>query len=107
MTSWRKSALINLGLWGPPLVWATSLQFSQVLPYLDCMRGSHGLANIAFAALVLAVLSGGLVWHVAGRQRQRHKVPFLAAIATLSSAVFAYALALQAIATLVLTGCEK
>ena len=107
MTSWRNTATINLGLWGPPLLWATSLQLGEILPYFDCTHGSHRLAIIAFTSLALVVLSGVLVWRTAGHWRRPHEIPFLAALACLSSGVFAYALILQAIATLVLTGCEK
>lgn len=107
MITWRNTATINLALWGPPLLWAATLQLGEILPYFDCTHGSHRLAIIAFTALALAVLSGVLAWRIASRQQRPHEISFLAALACLSSGVFAYALTLQAIATMVLTGCEK
>jgi hypothetical protein len=105
VTNWRNIALINLGLWGPPLLWATALQLGQVLPYMDCARGSHSLSMVAIAGLALVILAGLLVWRVAGRGRREFS--FLAALSALSSVVFAFALALQTAATWILTGCER
>ena len=106
MNGWRIKALINLGLWGPPLLWAATLQLGQILPHVDCARRSHSLAWIAFGAVISAVLAGISVWRVAGRSEGR-ETHFLASVSALSSAVFTFALLLQTIATLVLTGCEK
>ena len=105
MTKWRDSALINLGLWGPPLLWASTLQLGEVLPHIDCARGSHSLGWAAFVALASAMLAGILGWRVAGHERREYS--FLAVLSALSSGVFAYALALQVAATWILTGCER
>jgi hypothetical protein len=107
MTSWRDTALISFGLGGPPLLWAATLQFGQVLPYFDCTRGAHSLAMVTFAALASTILAGIIVWRMVGLEHSRREIPFFAMLAALSSGVFAFALTLQAIATLVLTGCEK
>jgi hypothetical protein len=105
VTHRRNTALINLGLWGPPLLWATSLQLSEVLPYLDCAQGSHSLAWASLAALVFAVVAGVMVRRLTRREGGEYS--FLAALSALSSAVFAFALALQVTATWILTGCER
>lgn len=107
MTNWRDTALISFGLGGPPLLWAATLQFGQVLPYFDCTRGAHNLAMVTFAALASTILAGIIVWRMARHEHSRHEISFLAVLSALSSGVFAFALTLQAIATLVLSGCEK
>lgn len=108
MKMWPDVVLINIGLWIPPLLWAASLQFGQILPYLDCTTQSRNSAATAFSAMALTLLAGALSWRSAARLGEdRFVFRSLAVIATMSAAVFAYAIALQAGATLVLSGCER
>ncbi len=108
MKTWREVVLINIGLWIPPLLWATSLQLGQILPYVDCTAPSRSTTATAFSAMALTLIAGALSWHSAARLGEdRLVLHSLAVIATMSAAVFAYAIALQAGATLVLSGCER
>lgn len=108
MKIWRDVVLVNIGLWTPPLLWATSLQLGQILPYVDCTAQSRSSPATAFSAMALTLLAGGLSWRSAARLGEdRFVLRSVAVIAAMSAAVFAYAIALQAGATLVLSGCER
>jgi hypothetical protein len=108
MKTWRDVVLINIGLWIPPLLWATSLQLGQILPYVDCTAPSRSSAATAFSAMAITIVAGAMSWRSAARLREGgYVLRSVAVIATMSAAVFAYAIALQAGATLVLSGCER
>ena len=87
-----------------PTVWAMSMQGGQLLPYLDCARGYRTTAVAALTATVLALLAGGICWrNRAFDQRGR----FACAVASLLAVLLAFAILLQAIAGIMLTGCER
>jgi hypothetical protein len=93
-------------------MWAISTQLGQILPYSDCVTHSHMSALVAFGGLVLSGLAGLWSWRsargasldMAGPSSAGH---FIASLSGLAGLLFAYALALQGAATLVLSGCER
>ena len=80
-----------------------SMQGGQLLPYVDCARGYRTTAVAALTATVLALLAavsaGGTAFDQPGR--------FACAVASLLAVLLAFATLLQAIAGIMLTGCER
>lgn len=99
------------GLCVTALVWALNVQLSQLLPYSDCTRRIHFLTIASLAGTIVACLAGLVSWLVIrtdGASFGSSRVfRFVGTLSALSAAVFAFALVLQAIASLVLTGCER
>jgi hypothetical protein len=97
------------GLCISALVWALNMQLSQVLPYYDCTRRIHLLTLLSLAGTIAACLAGLVSWLVTGGASfgSNRVFRFVGTLNALSAAVFAFALVLQAIASLVLTGCER
>ena len=97
-----------------PFVWVVNMQLSQILPYLDCRSGLH---TSAMAPLVATVLTAGAVyvsWRSTGQQPDvwgESAYPairrFAAILGCFAGAIFAYALLLQALSGVLLTGCER
>ncbi len=102
------------GLLVGPSVWAANMQLSQVLPYLDCRSGLHTSAAAPLAGVALTLLSVYLSWRstgaapdVAGESAYPATRRFVAILGCLTGAIFAYALLLQALSGILLTGCER
>ncbi|MBV9561443.1 MAG: hypothetical protein JOY90_13490 [Bradyrhizobium sp.] len=87
------------------------MQLGQILPYWDCERQTCLSAAISVAAALGAALGGVVSWRSARSEGHGFGAPgtvhFAAQLSALSSLVFAFALAMQAIASVVLTGCER
>jgi len=109
----HRSVLRYAGLTIGPLAWAINTQLGQILSYLEC---SSRWPLLAATSTVLAVLSlgagylsrrgdleesDGLPAHVAKTSS------FVATLSALAGALFAFPLLLQAMSSLVLTGCER
>jgi hypothetical protein len=87
-------------------VWATNTQLGEILPYPQCRTG---LALLAIASLVVAAMSIGaalLSWQARKPDAAAVDV-FLARLGLMAGLLFAFAVALQGAAALVLTGCER
>jgi hypothetical protein len=99
---WTSGAGLLVG----PVLWAVNMQASQILPYVDC--GAPFRSGLALSALsVMLTLGAGWVsWRGRGAPR-RSAGRFMAIVGTLVALVFAFALALQAAAGAVLSGCER
>jgi hypothetical protein len=99
------------GLWAPASLWALNMQLGQVLPYMDCARQIRSSAVISIAATVLAMLSGYVSWRSVRPPSTGFGSPptlrFVGNVSALSALIFAFALIMQTIASLVLTGCER
>jgi hypothetical protein len=90
-------------------LWALNTQLGQILPYAECgARISPGLlvSLLALAVTLLATLVSGRSLLLA-RQQAAGGLGFTAALGLLSGLLFAYALLLQGLSTVVLTGCER
>jgi hypothetical protein len=104
----RAGVTACVGLIVAPAVWAVNMQLGQVLPYAECGAGWRLSATISSLCIVVACASGSVSWHAASRQPiSDSALRFMARLSGLSASVFAFALLLQAIAGIVLTGCER
>jgi hypothetical protein len=99
------------GLWAAALLWAVNMELALVLPDLDCVKQIHASTVISAAALIVACLAGMLSWRWARTEITGLGAPgtfhFIGALSALSSLIFAFALAMQTMASVVLTGCER
>jgi hypothetical protein len=99
------------GLLIAPTVWAINMQLGQILSYVDCSHRSHLSAISSFVGSAAALLGGGLSWGWTQHQRNTSSLAatsqFVARVGLLSALIFTFALSMQGIASLVLTGCER
>lgn len=98
--------LLLAGLSVGGLVWAANTQLSEMLPYPECRTR---IAWLAFTSLAVGLLSLAAAW-VSWRRRKPADVAvdvFLSRLGLLAGLLFAFAIALQGAASLVLTGCER
>ncbi len=92
------------GLIGGPALWALNMQVGQILPYPDCAAHLRLSAALAAVCALLALGAAGISWRA---RSLAHTQDFVARLGALAGLVFAFALLLQAIAGIVLTGCER
>ena len=99
------------GLLIAPLAWAIGTQLGEILPYLDCQHQAQSSAIAAFSGMLLACLAAIMSWRSTSRARMADSLTatsgFLGALSALSALIFGFALFLQGIASLVLSGCER
>jgi hypothetical protein len=96
------------GLVIAPLLWAVNMQLGEILPYAEC--GSRWRPSVVISAvfLVAAGVSALISRYAASLHATKSTaLRFVANVAALLALVFAFTLALQAIAGIVLTGCER
>jgi hypothetical protein len=106
--STKPALLACSGLIIAPLVWALNTQLGEVLPYADCTRGVRFSFMASVLCILAACLSGWMSWQAPSRQPiGESTLRFVARLSGPLAGVFAFALLLQAIAGLVLTGCER
>jgi hypothetical protein len=102
---------IIAGLLIAPTAWAINTQLGEILPYIDCRQQGRFSAIGSFVAFASACLAGAISWHWARRARSTVSLTaasgFSASLGALSALIFAFALSLQGIASLVLSGCER
>jgi hypothetical protein len=95
-----------------PLMWALNMELGQILPSVDCAGLIRFLMSASFAATAVAVAAGALSWRIGNARNSAiaahaPTLRFIGSIAALTAFVIAFALALQSVATLVLSGCER
>ncbi len=100
------------GLWFAALIWAVNMQLGQILPYADCRSQLHWSAITSFAGAALATASGLVSWLAArkvirGGVAAQGNVDLGRTVGALSASIFTFALLMQGVAAIVLTGCEK
>jgi hypothetical protein len=99
------------GLMIAPAIWAINMQLGQILSYVDCAQQSHRLAICSFAGSAVAASAGGLSWGWTRYERNWSSLTttsrFVSLLGALSALIFAFALSMQGIASLVLSGCER
>jgi hypothetical protein len=113
LTVLQPSLLRYAGLTIGPLAWAINSQLGQILPYPEC---SNRLPLLAVTSIVLALLSlgaGYLSWRCDFKESAAPPATvtttpsFVAMLSALAGALFAFPLLLQAMSSVVLTGCER
>ena len=100
----RRSLLAWSAAFVAPLLWAMTMQAGQLLPYADCARGHRWTAVTALMATALALLSGCVCWT---KRPCTQEGRFACAIGGLLALLLAFAMLLQSIAGIMLTGCER
>jgi hypothetical protein len=89
-------------------IWAINTQLGEILPYVDCRAQIRWSAIASFASAVLAVFAGIISWHsVHESPANDPTLRFLGSVSGLAALIFAFALAMQGAASLVLSGCEQ
>jgi hypothetical protein len=87
------------------------MEAGQVLPAFDCTRQLRASAVVSGGFTVLALIAAVISWRLARTSPTGFGSPrtlrFDARLSALGALVFAFALALQTMASLVLTGCER
>jgi uncharacterized membrane protein HdeD (DUF308 family) len=94
------------GLISGPGAWAISTQLNFALSSWQCGKDAYPVLWIGLL-LALTAVAGGLVSLRLWRQDDGTSLPFAAAIATLTSFLFALVIVAQSFAGLVFTGCER
>jgi hypothetical protein len=100
------------GLWFAALIWAVNMQLGQILPYADCRWQLHASAIASFVGAALAIVSGLTSWQYPQRIGRDAGVRdttlhFGSFVSALSATLFTFALLMQGVASLVLSGCER
>jgi len=104
-----------IGLIVAPVIWAVNTQLGQMLPSVECRAGWPVLAATSAVGVLIALGAAFLSWNgPCGLQplaRQQSIFPtafdFVAMLSTLSGVTFAFVLALQGFASLMLLACER
>ena len=111
--SWLRKTVTPLhwsGLLVASVLWAVNTQLGQILPYLDCQRQARYSAILSFLGAAVACLSGAISWRsigLAGMSEPRRAFIFVGSMSALAALLFAFALSMQGLAGLVLSGCER
>jgi hypothetical protein len=99
------------GLVAAPLLWVVNMQASQILPYLDCGKLVRSTALLPLFSLLVVLGSGWISWRARSSLSEDNTSTrpkrFVAALGGFSALIFAFALLLQAMAGVALTGCER
>lgn len=99
------------GLWGAALLWAVNVAAGLTLPTFDCARQIRASALISAGFTALALLAALISWNLVRTTLIGFGSPrtlrFDAMLSALGALLFAFALALQTMASLMLTGCER
>ena len=98
------------GLLIAPSAWAIVMQLGEILPWLDCQHQGKSSAIAAFFGMLLACLASIMSWRSIIRVRNRTLTEtsvFLGELSAASALIFVFALSMQGIASLVLSGCER
>lgn len=106
MGIWRLLALLS-GLCVGPAIWALSTQLGQILPYPECGAGIRPSMVFAGLGVAMALGSAWLSWRGAAGLQGQEAMRFTGRLAALMGLLFAFALLLQATATVVISGCER
>jgi len=112
----RRAIGAMAGLLCGSVLWALNTQLGEMLPYPECRLGLPFTGPGSSLALIASLIAGYWSWRVLlplWDQRQGHasdtdrSLRLLAAIGAGAALIFALALALQAAAGFILSGCER
>jgi hypothetical protein len=91
------------GLVAGPAAWALNTQLGQILPYAECGGWFRPSLVFSVAAMMLSLAGAYLSW----RTRGEGTVGFGGRLGALLGLLFAFALLLQGLSTLILSGCDR
>lgn len=112
----RSRVLPCAGLVAPPALWAVNTQLGEILPYAECGAPLKYAALTSLPAALLSLGAGLLSWRVTVRNRSDATLgitpypasyEFVGLLSVLMGAAIGFALVLQGLSSLVLTGCER
>lgn len=101
------------GLLIGPGFWAIATEAGQILPYLDCGAKLKSSTLLTACAILVSLGGGALSWWAgrSGANADTSPYPeaniFICRLSALGGVMFAFALGLQMLATLVLSACER
>jgi hypothetical protein len=91
-----------------PGAWLANTQLGQILPHAECGGGFRATILLSFLGTGLSVLGAWISWRHSGlRARPAGCLAFVGSVGVLLGLVVAFALLLQGMAALVLSGCER
>ncbi len=96
--------IASAGLILAPAAWAVSTQLGLILPYAECATSFRPLLISILLLTTVALWAGWVSWRAAGQERTGQ---FVARLFALLAAALAFSLLLQALASAILTGCER
>ena len=101
----RHPALIaSAGLILAPAAWAVGTQLGLILPYAECAASFRPLLISGIMLTAVAVGGGWVSWRAPWEGRTGQ---FAARVFALLAAALSFSLLLQALASAMLTGCER
>jgi hypothetical protein len=112
----RSDILPFAGLVLPPMLWAVNTELGQLLPYAECGSPLKYAAITSLPAAILSLGAGLLSWQATARNRSDAALgvtpypasdAFVGLLSALMGATIGFALFLQGLSSLVLTGCER
>jgi hypothetical protein len=112
-TALHRSLLRYAGLTIGPLVWAINTQLGQILAILECRSKLPLLAGTSIVLAFLSLAAGYLSWRCDPERSgltapdEAETLRFVVTLSALTGALFAFPLLLQAVSSVVLTGCER
>ena len=110
---WRRIAAHYAGFIAGPLAWAINVELGQILPYPECRLKLPLLAAISWALALLVLAASATSWQSEidpeRRLAESGRVTraFTKNLSSLIGALFALALLLQGLSSVVLSGCER
>jgi hypothetical protein len=94
-----------IGWWGAPSVWAINTQLGQTLPYADCVTQHSWSGLSTIVTLAMAIIA--TTWSTRRARLLFGTERFLVLSGSGISAIVAFAVMLQGIATLVIDPCLR
>ncbi len=91
------------------LIWAADTELGDVIATTDCIAATRPSAIIAFSGALVVLASAAVSWRLDCRPSigDDWTLPFASRLSALAALLFAFAVAMQGAAALVLTGCER
>ena len=111
----RRKTLASSGIVLGPAAWAINTELGQILPYIECKGGLRVSAITSIVGVLLSLAGSFASWRVgehdgtiaADSREYAERIGFVGLLGVLCGLVFAFALALQGLSSLMLSGCER
>ena len=104
--------LVWLGLIAGATAWSINTQWGQIAPYADCAGGLPTAALTSFAGAGIALFGSASSWRSQSFAGYLDNDPvtvwrFIGLVSALAALFFAFALAMQGAASLIVNACER